>query len=456
MESGTHQPHALFLPYPAQGHINPMLQFAKRLSSHGLLATLATTRFILSTTRPEPGPVALAPISDGFDRAGYDEAGSIPAYLNRLVSVGSTTLEELIRSERAAGRPVRVLVYDSFLPWAREVGERHGLVTAAFFTQPCGVNIVYGLVKEGRLRIPVTEPVSLPGLPRLEPDGLPSFVSEADGGPYPLYFKMLMEQYKNLEKADAVLVNSFYELEPEEADYMASIWRGKTIGPTVPSSYLDNRLPSDSRYGFDLYTPSVTLCMQWLNSQPSNSVVYVSFGSIVMLGPDQMAELAFGLLNSDKYFLWVVRSSETSKLPENFMKNLSSERGLVVSWSPQIAVLSHNAVGCFLTHCGWNSTMEGISLGVPMVGMPQWTDQPMNAKYIEDVWKIGVRARAGEKGLVGREELERCVRVVMEGERSEEIRGNARKLGELTKRAVGEGGSSDRNIAEFVATYCPK
>ena len=101
--------------------------------------------------------------------------------------------------------------------------------------------------------------------------------------------------------------------------------------------------------------------------------------------------------------------------------------------------------------------VEGISLGVaPMVGVPQWTDQPMNAKYIEDVWTIGVRARANEKGLVGREEVERCVRVVTEGERSEEIRRNARKWRELAKKAVGEGGSSDRNIMEFVAKYCSK
>ncbi|XP_008788244.2 crocetin glucosyltransferase 2-like [Phoenix dactylifera] len=456
MENGSHQPHVLVLPYPSQGHINPMLQFAKRLSSRGLLATLATTRFVLSTTRPEPGPVALATISDGFDQGGFASADSIEAYLDRVESVGSATLDELIRSERAAGRPVRALVYDSFFPWAREVGERRGLATAAFFTQPCGVNIVYGHVNERRLGIPVTEPVSLPGLPRLEPDDMPSFVSQADAGLFASYLKLVLEQYKNLDKADAVFVNSFYELEPEEAGYMASAWRAKTMGPTVPSSYLDNRLPSDSHYGFDLYTPSVDLCMQWLDSLPSNSVVYVSFGSMTPLGPEQMAELAFGLLGSGKRFLWVVRSSEASKLPENFAEDLSPERGLVVSWSPQMAVLSHEAVGCFLTHCGWNSTMEGISLGVPMVGVPQWTDQPTNAKYVEDVWRVGVRARAGERGLVGREEVERCVRVVMEGERSEEIRRNSSKWRELAKKAVAEGGSSDRNILEFVAKYCSK
>lgn len=216
MESGANYAHVLLLPYPSQGHINPMLEFAKRLASHGLLATLATTRFILSSTHPEPGPVALAPISDGFDRAGFTEAASIAAYIDRLESVGSDTLDELLRSERAAGRPVRVLVYDSFLPWARDVGAKHGLATASFFTQSCGVNAVYGLVKEGRLCLPATEALSLPGFPRLEPDELPSFfLSESESGPYPAYTKLVLEQYRDLEKADEVFVNSFNELEPE-------------------------------------------------------------------------------------------------------------------------------------------------------------------------------------------------------------------------------------------------
>ncbi|KAG1328259.1 putative crocetin glucosyltransferase 2 [Cocos nucifera] len=130
MEIGTPQPHALFLPYPAQGHMNPMVQLAKHLSSHGLLATLATTH-------PELGPVALASISDGFDQTGLAEASladasSGPAKHDRFESVGSTTLDQLIRSERAAGPPIWVLVYGSHLPWARNVGERHGLVTVAF------------------------------------------------------------------------------------------------------------------------------------------------------------------------------------------------------------------------------------------------------------------------------------------------------------------------------------
>src|ERR1035438_5121281 len=147
---------------------------------------------------------------------------------------------------------------------------------------------------------------------------------------------------------------------------MASVWRAKTIGPTVPSSYLDNLIPSDTSYGFHLFKPDTAPCMTWLDTKPANSVVYISIGSLSSLDKVQMAELAYGLLNSNVPFLWVVRSSETNKLPEGF-KDEAKERGLIITWSPQLDVLAHRAVGCFLTHCGWNSTVEAISLGVPVV-----------------------------------------------------------------------------------------
>ncbi|THU59601.1 hypothetical protein C4D60_Mb07t03810 [Musa balbisiana] len=184
----------LLLPYPSQGHINPMLQFGKRCAAHGASATLATTRFILNTTRPQPGPVHLAAISDGCDRAGYAEVSSIPGYLDRLERVGSETLESLLRSEAAAGRPVRLLVFDAFLPWAGDVGRRLGLATAAFFTQSCAVNALYFHVWEGRLHVPVqAAELDLPGLPRLRPRDLPSFLPDRDSI-YPAYLQLVLNQ----------------------------------------------------------------------------------------------------------------------------------------------------------------------------------------------------------------------------------------------------------------------
>ena len=125
-------------------------------------------------------------------------------------------------------------------------------------------------------------------------------------------------------------------------------------------------------------------------------MVYISFGTLATLGEEQMEEITWGLKNSSCHFLWVVRESEVKKLPINFLQE-TTEKGSVVSWCPQLEVLAHKAVGCFMTHSGWNSTLEALSLGVPMVAMSQWTNQPTNAKFIVDVWKVGVRIKLNDK-----------------------------------------------------------
>ena len=231
---------------------------------------------------------------------------------------------------------------------------------------------------------------------------------------------------------------------------MASQWPVKTIGPVIPSMYLDKRLEDDKEYGLNLFKPNVDACMKWLDTREIGSVVYASFGSLAALGEEQMEELSLGLKNSKCYFLWVVRETEEKKLPDNFLEE-TTEKGLVVTWCPQLDVLAHKAIGCFMTHCGWNSTLEALSLGVPMVAMPQWTDQPTNAKFIVDVWKVGIRIKLDEKGIATKEEIELCIREVMEGERGKEVKKNSLRWKELAIEAVDEGGSSDKNIEEFVA-----
>jgi pathogen-inducible salicylic acid glucosyltransferase len=241
----------------------------------------------------------------------------------------------------------------------------------------------------------------------------------------------------------------------QEAAYMASAWRAKTIGPTVPASYVgDDRLPSDTKYGFHLFELTAAPCVSWLSTHPPRSVVFASFGSLSNLDPAEMREVAEGLLDAGRPFLWAVRSSESHKLPAGYADAVAPRGGMVVSWCPQLEVLAHPAVGCFLTHCGWNSTAEALVAGVPMVALPQWTDQPMNAKYVEAVWKAGVRVRpAAEDGLARREEVASGIKEVMDGKRSEEYRRNAAAWAEKSRAASREGGSSDTNIAEFVAKY---
>ncbi|KAJ9174055.1 hypothetical protein P3X46_017127 [Hevea brasiliensis] len=186
--------------------------------------------------------------------------------------------------------------------------------------------------------------------------------------------------------------------------------------------------------------------------KPAGSVVYVSFGSIDNINEKQMEEIAWGLKRSNFYFLWVVKISEEAKLPKGFAEEVA-DKGLIVNWSPLVKVLASEAVGCFLTHCGWNSTIEALSLGVPMVTLPRWSDQPTNAKFVEDVWRVGIRAKVDGDPIVKREEIEFCIKEAMEDVKRNEMMKNSEKWRELAIEAVNEGGTSDRNIDKLVSQF---
>ncbi|XP_066349099.1 UDP-glycosyltransferase 79-like [Miscanthus floridulus] len=456
-ESGYHGGggHVLVLPYPGlQGHTNPMLQFGRRLAYHGLRPTLVTSRYVLSTTPPPGEPFRVAAISDGFDDGGVASCSDPAEYWRQLEAVGSETLAELIRSEAAEGRPVRVLVYDPLLPWARRVAQAAGVAAAAFLSQPCSVDVVYGEVWAGQLPLPVVDGKELFARGQLGvelgPDDVPPFVAKPDW--CPLFHRASLRQFEGMEDADDVLVNSFHEIEPKEADYMALTWRAKIIGPTLPSFYLDDdRLPLNKTYGFNLFN-SIESCLAWLDKQLPCSVVLVSYGTVSDYDEAQLEELGNGLYNSGKPFIWVVRSNEEHKL-SNELRDKCKERGLIVSWCPQLEILAHKATGCFFTHCGWNSTLEAIANGVPMVAIPHWADQPTISKYMESMWGLGVRVRRDEKGLVTRDEVEKCIKDVMDGDTKDKYRMNATMWMQKAKEAMQNGGSSDKNITEFAAKY---
>ncbi|KAL1544842.1 UDP-glycosyltransferase 74F2-like [Salvia divinorum] len=451
-ERNTQKPHILAIPYPSQGHVNPMHQFCKRLVFKGAKTTFALTKFIIKSFNPKSDSVAIETISDGFDEGGFGQAADVSDYLMRMEQAGSKTLEDLIQSYQSSNNPIDCIVYDAFLPWALEVAKKYDIKGAAFFTQACVVNYVYYYAHHGLLELPVTAastPVELPGLPPLDLPDLPSFIYKH--GTYPAYFEMVLSQFSNLEKADFVVVNTFYKLEEKIVDSMTKVCPLLTIGPTLPSSYLDGRIENDNKYDINLFKPEdCTRIMHWLEKKAARSVVYIAFGSMDNLPKPQMEEIAWGLRNSNFDFIWVVRTQDREeKIPADFVGALV-DKALFVHWSPQLEVLSSKAVGCFFSHGGWNSTTEALSLGVPMVVMPQWTDQTTDAKLVQDIWGVGVRVRVGKDGLVGREEVEGCLREVMEEERGKEMKRNASKWRDLAKEAVAEGGTSDLDIFNFL------
>ncbi|KAJ4961429.1 hypothetical protein NE237_021339 [Protea cynaroides] len=447
--------HVVVVPYPSQGHINPLLQFAKRLASKGVQATVATTHYTVNTIYAPN--VSVEAISDGYDEGGHGHASDTGAYLKAFKTFGSKTLSQLIRKFETSDSPVTCVVYDSFLPWALDVAIQHGVYGAAFFTNSATVSSLLYRIHHGLLTLPVKVedmPLCIPGLHKLGYPDLPSFLKAPDS--YPAYLAMTLSQYSNLHQAHWILGNTFDDLELQfpAAEGECEVWKGTMIGPMIPSAYLDGRIEDDRGYGASLWKPLDHKCKKWLELKPAGSVVYVSFGSMVVLTPKQMEEIAWGLRGSDYHFLWVVKESEHGKLPEGFIE-ATEEKGLVVTWCQQLELLAHEAIGCFVTHCGWNSTLEALCLGVPMVGVPKFADQFTNAKFIEDVWGVGVRAKEEDNnGTVRREELQFCLREVMDGERSQEMKKNAAKWKELAKNAVSEGGSSDNNINEFVAQVC--
>lgn len=211
-------PHVLLLLFPGmQGHANPMLQLGHRLAFHGLRPTLVVSHHVLSTTTTTSAscPFPVAAISDGFDAGGIASCPDTAEYVRRMEAAGSETLARHLDAEARAGRPVRVLVYDSHLPWARRVARDAGVAAAAFMTQMCAVDLIYGEVWAGRAALPLADGSALRGRLGVElgPDDVPPFMAAPQW--YPAFTESALSQFDGLEHAEDVLVNSFRDLEPK-------------------------------------------------------------------------------------------------------------------------------------------------------------------------------------------------------------------------------------------------
>ncbi|PQP95134.1 crocetin glucosyltransferase chloroplastic [Prunus yedoensis var. nudiflora] len=368
--------------------------------------------------------------------------------MSELRRAGSQVITDLVASSAKEGHPYTCLVYTILLPWAADLARELHLPSVLAWIQAATLFDVYYYY--------------LSGLPLdLASRDLPSFMLAAN--PYNFALPLFEKQFELLQRETnpIILVNTFDALEPEALKAIDK-YNLIGIGPLIPSAFLDRKDPSDTSFGGDLFQKSMdSSCIEWLNLKPEGSVIYVSFGSVSALSKDQMEEIAKGLLDYGRPFLWVIREKEERNgqynEAEKEEEKLScreelEELGKIVLWCSQLEVLSNPSLGCFVTHCGWNSIMESLVSGVPVVAFPLWTDQRTNAKLIEDTWKTGVRVAPNEEeGIVVGEELKRCLELVMgSGEIGEELRRNAKKWKGLAREAVSEGGSSDKNLMAFL------
>jgi UDP:flavonoid glycosyltransferase YjiC (YdhE family) len=215
------------------------------------------------------------------------------------------------------------------------------------------------------------------------------------------------------------------------------------LGSHLRQSHINDDATANDSTDLSLWKQD-TEYVPWLDAQKPGSVVYVNFGSHTVLTPEQMAEFAWGLAAAGYPFLWAVREAGLlAGLPPNFLLEVSG-RCRLTTWCAQEHVLRHRAVGCFLTHNGWNSTCESIAAGVPMVCWPGFADQYTNSKYACEVWRVGARL----DDEVRREQVARRVREVMRGENG--VWGSAEMWKAKGEEAVSAGGTSYGNMQRMV------
>ncbi|KAF6174075.1 hypothetical protein GIB67_020257, partial [Kingdonia uniflora] len=397
-------------------------------------------------------------IPDGLPHSDQDVTQDFPALSYSIKRNCLAPLIDLVGKLNSTSDVPNVtcIVSDGLMSFGVQAAEKLGLpVVQLWITSVCGFmgHLYYKeLIKRGIAPFKdesylsngyLDTPVDwIPGLRNIRLKDIPSFIQTID--PDNMMLEFLGEEAQNCLNAPAIIFNTFNDLEHEVLDEVARKFPNiYTIGPLpllsqhVPDSDLKSMRSSLWKEDSD--------CLRWLDKQGQHSVFYVNFGSIAVMTGEQLREFAWGLANSKHPFLLIIRPDvvmdEQATLPEEFLEE-TKDRGLISTWCAQDQVLLHPSVGAFLTHCGWNSILETMSGGVPIVSWPFFADQQTNARYASANWEMGMEI----EGNVQREKIEGIVRELMEGEGGKKLRNNASEWRKKAEEATKEGGSSYNNF----------
>lgn len=283
----------------------------------------------------------------------------------------------------------------------------------------------------------------IPGVRAIEPKDLTSYLQASDTST--VEHRIILKAFSDvIRKADFIICNTVQELEQETISALNQKQPTYAIGPIFPTGFTKSVVPTS------LWSESD--CTQWLDANPRGSVLYVSFGSYAHASKNDIAEIAHGLLLSGVSFIWALRpdivsSGETDFLPVGFEENVKG-KGMIVQWCCQIAVISHPAVGGFLTHCGWNSILESVWCTVPLICFPLLTDQFTNRKLVVDDWKIGLNL--SDNTQIKRDKVAENIHRVMDGKSADELRKNMMEVKRKLENALSSVGSSEENFNQFI------
>ncbi|EFH44460.1 hypothetical protein ARALYDRAFT_915253 [Arabidopsis lyrata subsp. lyrata] len=371
-------PHVMLVSYPGQGHISPLLRLGTLIASKGLIVTFVTTEQPWGKKMRQANKIqegVLKPVGLGFLRFEFFSDGltdddekrtDFNAFRPNIEAVGKQEIKNLVK--RYNKESVTCLINNAYVPWVCDVAEELQIPSAVLWVQSCACLSAYYYYHHGLVKFPTkTEPdidVEIPCLPLLKHDEIPSFLHTSS--PYTPYGEVILDQFKRLEndKPFYLFIDTFRELEKDIIDHMSNLCPQAIISPVGPLFKMAETISSDVKG--DISEPA----------SDSN------------LKQEQMEEIAHGVLSSGLSFLWVVRPPMEGSLVEpHVLPRELEEMGKIVEWCPQERVLAHPAIAYFLSHCGWNSTMEALTSGVPVVCFPQWGDQVTDDVYLVDVFK---------------------------------------------------------------------
>ncbi|KAL8097145.1 hypothetical protein AgCh_030298 [Apium graveolens] len=465
------QLQVFFFPIMAHGHMIPILDMAKLFASRGVHSTIITTplnapAFAKGVQKSIDLGFQMSvkilefPKLDGLpeDCENIDQIPS-PAMLP-LFLAATWMLKEQLEPLLQECHP-NCLVADLFFPWATDSAARFNIPRLIFhgssFFASCAEEQVR-LHRPFKNLINDSDEFFVPNLPhkvKLFLSQIPPYLREERETEFA---KVLTEALES-ERSHGVIVNSFYELESEYADYYRNVLNRRAwhIGPLS----LCNRSFEEKVQRGKQAAITEDECLTWLNSKSPNSVVYICFGSVGKFPSKQLHEIAMGLEASEQQFIWVVMKGtddieSEDWMPEEFEERMKGKGLIIRGWAPQVLILDHKAIGGFVTHCGWNSTLEGIAAGVPMVTWPLGAEQFYNEKLITDVLHIGVPVGAKEWGVmvgggnIKRDAVETAVRGILVGEEAEDRRNRCKGLKEMAKKAIEQGGSSYSDLNALI------
>ncbi|XP_028800888.1 UDP-glycosyltransferase 83A1-like [Neltuma alba] len=452
--------HVLVLPFPAQGHVNPLMDLSHELAKHDIKITFVNTDFInkqimeAEATRNEDkeqvgsDQIQMVSIPDGIEQE--EDRNRWEILIESIWQVMPMKLEQLIQeiSEKSENEKISCVVADAAMGWALEVAEKMGIHRATFLSTSAAVLAlcfsIPKLLDDGIIDddgTPTKDQIIhlAPNMPAMRTKHFPWAQMGAGLNAQKLVFNCMMRN-NAAEIAEWAICNSAHELEPSAFAYAPNIL---PIGPlqASKSNHVDHLAGSFWRED--------STCLNWLDQQPDKSVIYVAFGSFTIFDLLQLQELALGLELSNKPFLWVVRSDINNGAVNAFLKEFEDRlcsHGKVVGWAPQQKVLTHPSIACFLSHCGWNSTIEGVINGVPFLSWPYFADQFLNETYICDIWKVGLRLNR-DNGIISQEEITFKIKQLLN---DEGLRARASELKEKVIDNVKDGGSSNKNLKNLV------